>query len=80
MESSEWPKAMMMATSAICGQTVPLSQPRRFVAEMQVARHRQRAEAARCRCSSSVMGHQIRNTTTITVVICMMRSALPLDS
>ena len=26
------------------------------------------------------MGHQISRMTTITVVICMMRSALPLDS
>ena len=26
------------------------------------------------------MGHQIRKATTMTVVICMMRSALPLDS
>src|SRR5579884_3142796 len=30
--------------------------------------------------SSSVSGHQIRKITTITVVICMIRSALPLDS
>ena len=30
--------------------------------------------------SNRVMGHQIRNATTITVVICMMRNALPLDS
>ena len=30
--------------------------------------------------SNSVMGHQIRKITTITVVICMIRSALPLDS
>ena len=27
-----------------------------------------------------VSGHQISRMTTITVVICMMRSALPLDS
>jgi hypothetical protein len=27
-----------------------------------------------------VSGHQISRATTITVVICMMRSALPLDS
>ena len=26
------------------------------------------------------MGHQMRNATTMTVVICIMRSALPLDS
>ena len=30
--------------------------------------------------SSSVIGHQISSITTITVVTCMMRSALPLDS
>ena len=30
--------------------------------------------------SRIVSGHQINNATTITVVICMMRSALPLDS
>ena len=31
-------------------------------------------------CNSSVSGHQIRKITTITVVICMIRSAFPLDS
>ena len=30
--------------------------------------------------SSMVSGHQINRIATITVVICMMRSALPLDS
>ena len=29
----------MIATKPICGQTVPLNQPRRLVAEMQVVRH-----------------------------------------
>ncbi len=31
-------------------------------------------------CNRMVKGHQIRNNATITVVICMMRRALPLDS
>ena len=79
MESSEWPKAMISATIGMDGQMVPLNQPS--------------ARGLNCRLRGSgaggkwtwprsrmVSGHQINNATTMTVVICMMRSALPLDS
>ena len=53
----------------------------RVVGEMQIGgngRGRQIAPAVLQK--ECVSGHQIRRITTITVVICMMRSALPLDS
>src|SRR5258707_11506382 len=79
MESSEWPKAMMMATIGIVGQNVPLNQPR----DSEVsARWLGAGEGGSCHLlwSKIVSGHQITKATTITVVICMMRSAAELDS
>src|SRR5579871_2657762 len=79
MESSECPKAMTKAITGIDGQNVPLNQPS--------------AVGPNCRLRGSgaggketwprrmiVSGHQMRNANTMMVVICMMRSALPLDS
>src|SRR5689334_12574952 len=79
MASSEWPNATIRITKGSCVINVPSSQPQdSFV---------------RCRLEgvggggswapplvSSVRGHHIRRITTITVVICIMRRALPLDS
>ena len=67
-----------MATTGMVGQTVPLNQPRPSALNCRF-----RGTGAGGRCppfTMSEMGHQIRNATTITVVICMMRSALLLDS
>ena len=62
------------------GQDVPLNQPSAFVGEMEVVQGSARGGICAGPCSSSVSGHQTRKITTMTVVICMIRSALPLDS
>ena len=51
-----------------------------FGREGQVARQRRRRKLPSGPSEKCVRGHQISRITTITVVICMMRSALPLDS
>src|SRR5436309_2738312 len=79
MESSECPKAMMMAEKAIDGQTVPLNQPRPESLNSRLARMGAGGDWAGP-WSRSVRGHQMRKITTMTVVICIMRRALPLDS
>src|SRR5437764_2131737 len=79
MASNEWPSATSITTNEICAKGVPYSQP-----------HESRV---RCRFdgvggggswafprTSRVSGHQISKMTTITVVICMIRRALLLDS
>ena len=57
---------------------VPLNQPNGF-AEVQIG-NVGGGGSLRAPWIRMVSGHQIRKITTITVVICMMRSALPLDS
>ncbi len=79
MESSEWPNAMMIAIEPISGQIVPLNQPSASLLNCMFFGTGSGGSCA-LPCSSRVMGHQIRKATTMTVVICMMRSALPLDS
>src|SRR5882724_2649228 len=79
IDSSECPKAMMITTIGICIQNVPLSQP---CALSENTRLEGLGAGGRCQplVSSSVIGHQMSRMPTMTVVICMMRSALPLDS
>src|ERR1035437_8231548 len=79
MESSEWPNAMITAMAPIRGQMVPLNQPSDSVLNWRL-RGSGAGGSLTLGASSRVMGHQIRKATTITVVICMMRRALPLDS
>ena len=66
---------MMMPIAPICGQMVPLN-PERVFAELDIAGHRQHGRL-RILLEQQVIGHQMRKA-TLTVVICMMRSALPL--
>ena len=70
---------MMMATTGMVGQTVPLNQPSPSSLKCKLCNVGAGGICA-APCIRMVSGHQIRKTTTITVVICMMRSALPLDS
>jgi len=79
MESSECPKAMTITMKPICGQTVPRNQPKASGANRRL-RGTGAGGSVTLGASNRVMGHQIRKATTMTVVICMMRSALPLDS
>ena len=58
----------------IVGQKVPLNQPEAFVAELQIAQARERRNL-RGPARARVSRHHIRNITTMTVVICMMRRA-----
>ena len=81
MESSEWPNAMMIATARNLRPDRALEPAQAPPAlKCRLLRQRAPAGAARGRAAACVSGHQIRKATTITVVICMMRSALPLDS
>ena len=59
---------------------VPLNQPSASSLKCRFAGTGAGGSVRIAAASSSVIGHQIRKATTITVVICMMRSALPLDS
>src|SRR5277367_3793001 len=79
MESSEWPKAMIKAMNGMAGKMVPRNQP-----SDSLVNRRLRGSGAGGKVIwpriKMVNGHQINNATTMTVVICIMRSALPLDS
>src|ERR1700733_15365741 len=79
MESSEWPNAIMMAAIGMVGHTVPLNHPNPSVLNSMFRANGAGGDCA-APCNRMVKGHQIRNNATITVVICMMRRALPLDS
>src|SRR4051794_9010775 len=79
IESSEWPNAMMIATIGNVGQTVPWNQPRLSPENWRLDGIGGGGTWATPRIRI-VSGHQIRNATTITDVICIIRSALPLDS
>src|SRR5436190_10731066 len=70
---------MMIATIGIVGQKVPLNQPSPSSLKCKFAGVGGGGTCAGPR-TASVMPHQTRKITTITVVICIMRSALPLDS
>ena len=79
MARKECPKAIIIATKGICGHIVPLNQP----SDSSVNRRLESVGAggsATWPCMRSVIGHQISSKTTITVVICRIRSALELDS
>ena len=80
MESSEWPNATMIATIGICSQNVPLNQPCASGAKFRLEAMGAGGRLCQRSFRKMVSGHQISRITTITVVICMMRSALPLDS
>ena len=71
---------MIIATIGMDGQMVPLNQPERR--RCRIADCAAAARGGKCMWPRSMMvsGHQINNATTMTVVICMIRSALPLDS
>ena len=79
MDSREWPNAMMMATTGMVGHIVPLNHP-----SPSSLNSRLEGTGAGGICAgprtSSVSPHQTRKITTMTVVTCMMRRALPLDS
>src|SRR5580698_8450096 len=79
MESSECPKAMIKAIAGMAGKIVPLNQPRDSLVNCRLRGTGAGGKVTWPR-SRMVRGHQINNATTITVVICIMRSALPLDS
>src|SRR5262249_51145420 len=68
-----------IATIPIFAQIVPLSQPSAS-SEKWILRGRGAGGSWIFGARSSVIGHQIRKITTMTVVICTIRSALPLDS
>src|ERR1035437_9837944 len=70
MESREWPKAMIKAMAPICGQMVPLNQPRASSLNWILA-GTGRGGSCACPWRSKVIGHQMRKATTMTVVICM---------
>ena len=70
---------MIKAAAHICGKTVPLNQPSPSSLKCRFWIVGRGGICAGPR-TSSVSGHQIMNAITITLVICMMRSALPLDS
>ena len=70
---------MTTAMNGICGQMVPWNQPSASSLNWRFDGMGAGGICAGPRINS-VIGHQIRKITTITVVICMMRSALPLDS
>src|ERR1700693_1274602 len=79
MDSRECPKAMMIATIGNCSQNVPLSQPWASSENMRLE-GTGAGGSLHLFWSAMLMGHQISRMTTITVVICMIRNALPLDS
>ena len=80
MESRECPKAMMIITSGNCSQNGPFEPALGVVGEHEVGGNRRRRKLPLVLEQPCVMGHQISRIATITVVICMIRSALPLDS
>src|SRR6266446_2444123 len=69
----------MMATAAICIQRVPCSHPSASGPQSILDGVGGGGICAGPRVSR-VIEHHMRNITTMTVVICMMRSALALDS
>src|SRR5215467_2021367 len=79
IESTECPKAMMTATTGIVGHHVPLNQPKPSSLNCRCAGVGGGGFWARP-CVASVIRHQTRNITTMTVVTCMMRKAFVLDS
>src|SRR4051794_17696592 len=79
MASNEWPNATNMTTRERCAQNVPYSQPSESRVRCRFAGTGAGGSVALPR-NSSVSGHQISRITTITVVICMIRNALLLDS
>ena len=70
---------MIKATMGMDGKMVPLNQPSDSSANCRL-RGSGAGGNVICPRRMIVSGHQINSATTITVVICMMRSALPLDS
>src|SRR5512143_3537396 len=79
MDNSECPKAMMIITRGNCSQVVPLSQPWASFENIRLE-GTGAGGSFHLFCSAMLMGHQISRIATMTVVICMMRRALPLDS
>src|SRR5581483_4306296 len=79
MARIEWPNATIKTTKEIWVQKVPPSQPVDSFARWMFDGVGGGGRGAPPR-RTSVSGHQIRRITTITVVICMMRRALVLDS
>ena len=70
---------MMIATAGICSQNVPASQPCASGASVMLDGSGAGGKVQRP-FSRIVIGHHTTRIATITVVICMIRSALPLDS
>src|SRR5947209_18273769 len=79
IESSECPKAMMIAIAGMVGQTVPVSHPVELWLKTKLCGSGAGGRFHWPR-SRSVNGHHTSSAITITVVICMMRNAAPLDS
>ncbi len=71
---------MISVTIGMYSQNVPLNQPSEPGLKCRLPGVGGGGTCTCPGCSTMVSGHQISNTTTITVVICIMRSALPLDS
>ena len=83
MARIEWPNATISTTKEICAQKVPLSHPSDSLVRWMlegVGRGGKGTFPCRTPFITRVSGHQIRRITTMTVVICMMRRALSLDS
>src|SRR5206468_12773932 len=79
MESRVCPNAIMMATTGMVGQKVPLNQPSPSSLNSKWDGAGGGGICAGLR-TASVRQHQTRKITTMTVVTCMMRIALVLDS
>ena len=79
MASSECPKATTSIAALMLGQKVPSSQPSECSFIVRLAATGAGGNGAPPR-SRSVRADQATSITTMTVVICMMRSAWPLDS
>ena len=71
---------MSTATAGSVGQKVPRNQPSASALNLIFFNTGAGGICAGPPLISSVSGHQIRKITIITVVICMIRSAFPLDS
>src|SRR5436305_1118697 len=79
IESTEWPKAIITATTGIVGHHVPLNHPSPSSLKLRCEGVGGGGSCAGPR-TMSVMMHQARNITTMTVVTCMMCKAFELDS
>ena len=77
--SNEWPKATTNIAELMLGQNVPWSHPSECSFSVRFAWVGIGGSGAPPRTTNVITDHTIK-ITTITVVICMIRNAWPLDS